>query len=337
MSSSQPSVAHIWLPLRRVDVPALTELMAAAEAVDQADENYDEDDVCEEFLSGLIDLGADTRLVWAGEELIGYASLFGQRLVREVHSVWLSGAVHPRHRRRGVGRQLLRWQLDRAERLHAERHPTLPANLMCGVSETNVGLAALARAEGLEQLRFWFEMVRSLEDADPPLPLVRPMGGVRIEPFDEGRDEEVRLAHNLAFRGHFGSTERDPEEWRRYFTGSRAFRPDLSLLAVQDDDRAEISGYLLAYVYAADVAASGRREVYLGQLGTLPDFRGRGVGSGLMAAALAQWSAVGHQDVYLGVDTANGTGALGLYERAGYRVHKRSTSWGRAVRPASGA
>ncbi len=81
-------------------------------------------------------------------------------------------------------------------------------------------------------------------------------------------------------------------------------------------------------MYEADVAAKGKREVYIGQLGTLPDFRGRGVGSVLMATGLAGWAGAGHQEVYLGVDAANDTGALGLYERAGFTVHKRSTSWG---------
>lgn len=312
--------------------PPWQNLLAAAEHVDQMDEHHDEDDVVEHHVNDLVDLGADTRLVWRGDELVGFAAVFGQRRVREVHSVWLSGTVHPLHRRQGLGRQLLRWQLERAEQLHAERHPAVPANLMCNVSETNGGFARLARSEDLTEVRFWFDMVRSLEHPDPPPPPVQPVLRVRIEPYDSGRDEEVRLAHNIAFNGHFGSTERDPEEWRGYFTGSRAFRPELSLLAVADDSDAEVAGYLLAYVFEADVAASGRREVYVGQIGTLPDYRGRGVGSALMATALAKWSAAGHQESYLGVDTANGTGALGLYERAGYRVHKRSASWGRTVR-----
>ncbi len=310
--------------------------MAAAEVVDQTEERFDEDDVVEHFMSGLVDLDADTRLVWDGEELIGYAEVFGQRRVHEVHSIWLGGTVHPDHRRRGLGRRLLRWQLTRAEQLHAERHPTVSANVMCDVSETNVGLPALARSEGLEEIRFWFEMMRSLESPDPPLPSVRAVRGVRVEPYDIGRDEEVRLAHNNAFHGHFGSTERDPEEWKGYFTGARAFRPDLSLLAVTDDGSAAIAGYLLAYVYEVDVVATGRREVYIGQLGTLPAHRGRGIGSLLMATGLANWTAAGHQDVYLGVDAANETGALGLYERAGFTVHKRSTSWGRCL-PAQAA
>ena len=323
--AAQSSVEQTWRPMRRTDVAALTQLMAAAEAVDRTEERSDEDDVAEHFISHLIDLEADTRLVWQGDELIGYAEVFGQRLVREVHAVWLGGTVHPDHRRRGLGRQLLGWQLGRAEQLHAQRHPTVPANVMCDVSESNAGLAALVRIEGLEEIRFWFEMMRPL-GTDLPLPPVQAARGVRIEAYDTGRDEEVRQAHNTAFHGHFGSTERDPEEWQGYFTGARAFRPDLSLLAVTDDRRAVIAGYLLTYVYEVDVAATGRREVYIGQLGSLPSFHGRGVGSALLATGLANWSAGGHQEVYLGVDAANESGALGLYERAGFTVHRRSTS-----------
>ncbi len=100
--------------------------MAAAEVVDRTEERSDEDDVVEHFMSGLVDLDADTRLIWDGEELIGYAEVFGQRQVRETHSIWLGGTVHPDHRRRGLGRRLLRWQLTRAEQLHAERHPRSP-------------------------------------------------------------------------------------------------------------------------------------------------------------------------------------------------------------------
>lgn len=315
--------------MRRSDAAALVDVLAAAEQVDSADENYDEADIIEEYLNDLLDLNLDSRVVCRGRDPVGFASVFGQRRVRATHSVWLSGTVHPEHRRRGLGRQLLRWQLERAQQVHAERHPTVAANLMCNASEANVGLAALAKSEGLKELRYWFEMVRSLEHPDPPLPPVLPPAGVRIGSYVQERDDDVRCAHNVAFDGHFGSTERDIEEWRGYFTGSRSFRPELSLLA--EGRGAEIAGYLLAYVYEADVVARGRREVYVGQIGTLPDYRGRGVGSALMATALGQWSAAGHQESYLGVDTANGTGALGLYERAGYRVHKRSTSWGRQI------
>lgn len=142
------------------------------------------------------------------------------------------------------------WQVDRAQQLHALRHPSVPANLMCIAGEHN---PALARAEGLEEIGFWFEMVRNVHDPDPVLPPVRPVEGIRIEAFERAR-------------------------------------ADLSLLAVVDHHRAAVAGYLLAYVYPA-----------------------------------------GHQDVYLGVDADNATGALSLYERAGFRIDQRLISWGRTI------
>jgi len=84
-------------------------------------------------------------------------------------------------------------------------------------------------------------------------------------------------------------------------------------------------------VYEADVESTGRRQVWLGQIGTLPDHRGKGVGRALLAAALRTWAAAGHEEAWLGVDSANGTGALGLYERAGFSVQRRSTSWARRL------
>ncbi|MEJ7719290.1 MAG: GNAT family N-acetyltransferase [Ilumatobacteraceae bacterium] len=81
----------------------------------------------------------------------------------------------------------------------------------------------------------------------------------------------------------------------------------------------------------ADNVASGRNEVFLGQIGTLPSCRSTGAGRALLAAALAAWKAAGIDAASLGVDSENGTGALGLYERAGFAVTKRSSSWARQL------
>lgn len=123
----------------------------------------------------------------------------------------------------------------------------------------------------MTECRYWYEMVRLLDAPADQLPVAQQPAGLRLIDYDEGRSEEVRIAHTAAFRDHFGSTERDPDEWRTLFVGSRAFRPELSLLAVSDDDAAAVAGYLLAYIWDADIRASGRREVYVGQLGTLPE------------------------------------------------------------------
>ena len=102
----------------------------------------------------------------------------------------------------------------------------------------------------------------------------RPCPGIELVPFTWDRDDEVRRAHNAAFTEHHGSTERDPATWQALFTGQRGFRPDLSVLAIEDG---AVVGYVLAYVFEADTAAPGPARLDLGQIGVLPQARGRGM------------------------------------------------------------
>jgi hypothetical protein len=43
--------------------------------------------------------------------------------------------------------------------------------------------------------------------------------------FDPACDESLRRAYNEIFVDHWGSVPRDPDHWRTWFTGHRAFRP----------------------------------------------------------------------------------------------------------------
>jgi ribosomal protein S18 acetylase RimI-like enzyme len=153
---------------------------------------------------------------------------------------------------------------------------------------------------------------------------------VDIVPFAWDRDDEIRRAHNAAFTRHHGSSERDPESWGSLFTGQRGFRPDLSRLALEDG---AVVGYVLAYVYDADTAARGTREVVLGRIGVLPPARGRGVASALIAEVLQAASRSDCESAGLGVDTENVTGALRLYEGLGFRTVRMRVSRSRALPP----
>jgi ribosomal protein S18 acetylase RimI-like enzyme len=163
-------------------------------------------------------------------------------------------------------------------------------------------------------------MQRPLTD----LPEARDVPGIDLVPFDWDRDDEVRRAHNAAFTRHHGSSERDPAAWQSLFTGQRSFRADLSRLAVEDG---VLVGYVLAYVFEADTAARGSREVSLGQVGVLPPARGRGVASALIAEVLRAAAQHDCRTAGLGVDTDNVTGALRLYERLGFRTVRTRVSW----------
>jgi mycothiol synthase len=249
---------------------------------------------------------------------------------REALAVYLEGRVRPDLRGQGIGRALLAWQLDRGRALHAERHPEAPGALTVEVPGGMPSLEGLVRRAGLAAERWYREMQRPLTDLPDP----RPLAGADRVPFTWDRDDEVRRAHNAAFTRHHGSSERDPEAWQALFTGQRSFRPELSRLAVEDG---VVVGYVLSYVYEADTAARGTREVVLGQIGVLPQARGRGVATALIAEVLRVAAQQDCQGGALGVDTENVTGALRLYEGLGFRTVRTRVSWTLDLPPVAAA
>ena len=313
-------------PLTGEDVDAVAALLTAAEAVDHTGEHFAAEDLTEWWVNELVDLSRDGVAVCDGETIVGYATVVAPPTFRDAFGVHLEGRVHPERRGEGIGRALLAWQLARGEQVHAERHPEAPARLTVTAYTSMPSLEALLRRAGLEQLRWFFHMGRLLTDL-PPVPVVE---GVDLGPFTWNRDDEVRLAHNVAFTDHYGSSERDGTSWEVMFTGQRAFRPDLSVLAVE---RGLVVGYVLTYVYESDTAATGRRSAYYGQIGVLPAARGRGLARAMIAEALRVAAAGDCQAAGLQVDGENSSGALRLYEGLGFATTHTQLSWSRRLAP----
>jgi mycothiol synthase len=317
-------------PITADDAAAVAAVLAASEHVDDVGEYPDAEDLVEWWTGWKMDLGRDGLAVCdAAGLVVGFAAVVAPSTFRGTFAVHLEGGVRPDHRGRGVGRALLAWQLERAAEVHAERHPEVPARLTVGLGERMTALESLVRRAGLTAQRWYRQMERPLTDLPEP-PAVP---GVELVPFSWDRDDEIRRAHNAAFTEHHGSAERDPDTWQSMFTGQRSFRPDLSVLAIADGG---VLGYVLAYVYEADTAATGVRETHFGQIGVLPQARGRGIASALIAAALRAGVDGDCERAGLEVDSANVTGALRLYESLGFTTARTRVSWSRelpAVQP----
>ena len=313
-------------PLRPEDMAAVAALLTAAEPVDDTGEHEDADDLAEWLVNDLVDLSEDSRAVWTADGVLaGWATAIAPRTFRDAFTVRLEGRVHPEWRGRGIGRALLAWQAQRGAQQHAQQHPEAPGQLSVAAHATMPSLEDLLERAGFEPVRWFFTMERPLTDL--PAPTVPE--GVDVVPFEADRDEEVRRTHNAAFFEHFGSTELDPAMWRTWVTGQRAFRPELSRLAVADG---AVVGYALAYVYESDTRATGARQVLLGQVGVLRHVRGRGVATALIAASL-QAAAGDCVTAGLDVDSDNTTGALGLYEGLGFRRRRTHVRWSRPLPP----
>jgi mycothiol synthase len=317
-----------WRALTAEDAPALTRAFAAVEAVDRTGEHYSEQDLRDELADDSIDLRHDSLAALNPDgELVAFTWVHGSVELHDLDRIDAEGAVVPAARRHGLGRRLLEWAEQRAASLHAARHPDAPGVVCVDVQDTNAGKQALVEAAGYEATRWWFRMAHDLDDPVPDIQPIPP--GLTLARYTAGRDEAVRMAHREAFAGQWGATPPDAQQWSQRYTRPQTFRPEVSWLVLDGD---EVVAYLLTSFWEADAAASGVREAFVGLLGVRPAWRRHGLGLLLLATAVESYRAAGYDRSVLTVDTGNPTGALRLYERAGYAVQDGSVVWTKPLR-----
>ncbi|MFC7731654.1 mycothiol synthase [Actinomadura keratinilytica] len=238
--------------------------------------------------------------VTAGGAVVAYAHL-DPATGEEQASAEL--VVHPDHRRRGHGRELLRaLRREAGDGLRVWAHGDLPA------------AAGLARSEGLARVRALFQMRRPAAD---PLPEPRLAEGVRLRTFEPGRDEQDWLRVNArAFASHPEQgawtlddvLQREREPW---------FDPAGFFLAER--------GGALAGFHWTKIHPDGVGEVYV--VGVDPAAQGLGLGRALTVAGLRHLRERGVPEIMLYVDEAN-TAAVRLYESLGFTRHAVDVMYG---------
>jgi mycothiol synthase len=248
-----------------------------------------------------------------GDELVAYSTVLPSRPSEDGQHFTLFGDVDPRRLGEGLGTRMLALSLGQARAIHARDAPDLPARYASQALAGRDDQAALLRAAGMGAGRHSFLMCAPLAD-DVPDPV--PPTGLTVSAFDTTDAEELREAHNAAFADYPDTSPADPEFWQAFMIGAAHVRHDLSLVARDPDGR--VAGYVFTHEYAVPLADGPGREAYVPYVGTLPQHRGRGLATSLLAGVLSRCRARGYARATLNVDTANPTGALGIYERAGF-------------------
>jgi ribosomal protein S18 acetylase RimI-like enzyme len=149
--------------------------------------------------------------------------------------------------------------------------------------------------------------------------------GYTLSTWEGLADAEILAVHNRSFVDLPGWTPWDAPMWETWVSGSRAFRPALSLLA--RDGAGAVAAYVQTNEYDAVAEATGVREAYVVKVGVSPEHRRLGLASTLLGTALARFREEGFGRAGLDVDSENPTGALAIYERVGFVVQRRWTSY----------
>ena len=322
-----------WRAFRRDDLPAIAAFYADCEAHDHNPERQSLSRLQEFWDSPRSHPDVDTLVGYDSSDRIVATAWAGcNRAITARRGVYLGGAVRPDRRGEGIGRAVLRWEMAHglAWDLATRQGGYGPLVMRLHAQSDQADVRDLAERHGLETARYFFELSRPL--IDPPL--VPELDGVHIVGWDGARSREVHRVIDQAFRDHWGHVDRTDEMFDEALR-SQDFRSDWSVLAI-DATTGDVVGAALNCAYEQDWQATGITEGYTDELAVARTHRGRGIASALLKESMRRFAASGLQSAALGVDAANPSGALRLYEGLGYE-QTASTCVHEYVRPAAPA
>jgi GNAT superfamily N-acetyltransferase len=310
-----PLVAE-WRPITKADLDAVLAVTRASDAADHPNYLTTREELEADLSYSFLDLERDT-LVAVGHdgELLAVGSVLEPprqaTLVRE----FMNGTVHPDHRGKGIGRELIAWQRARGEQKLAALDARLPGWLVGYADRRAPDRERLLTAAGFAAVRWFHTMERDLAQ---PIPEVTPTEDVRIVPYAVELADAVHAARDEAFLDHWGSQPLSDEQWASLIGGT--FAPEVSFvaLAVNADGADDVAGVVLCDVNEDDWPGQGFSGPYISTVAVTRAHRGRRIAPALLGAVLTESRRRGWDKAVLDVDAASPTGADSLYTGMGF-------------------
>jgi ribosomal protein S18 acetylase RimI-like enzyme len=300
------------------DYPAMVELITAVNHHDHVDWFPTPENLAVDWARvPSFDPARDHGVVEVDGRFIAAAGVdWRERAGKVIHNVEIW--THPDVRRQGLGRRLLAWSEARARESVADGSggpPHLPHFLGGGVQQTDVAGVGFATSAGYAPVRYGFVMRRPLGLPIPDAPLP---AGLEVRPVRPEDHRAIWVADNEAFRDHWEAAVRHEEDFVHTFGHPDV---DTSLWQVAWDGD-EVAGSIMNGIYREENVQVGLDIGWLDHVSVRRPWRERGLASALIVRSLTILRERGMSVAALGVDAENPTGALGLYERYGFRPHQ---------------
>jgi mycothiol synthase len=306
------------------DLPLIVDLQSACEAVDQLDWRTSVDELRVEYADPRLDLARDLQL-WqdADGELIGFGQLWIMVSVEELNGrifTW----VGPEARGGTLEIQILDWAAERLRQASRERG--LPGRLRPTAGAKQTDKVALLGDLGFAIDRYSYTMERSL--AEPVAEPQAPEGFIIREMAGHNEAEAWVEMFNLSFVDHPNHSPWKVDQVLHYLD-EPIYQSNLNLVAAAPDGT--LAGFCWMLVNPEDNARTGRKVGEIDVLGTRRGYRKLGLGRALLLEGMRRLQQAGMEAVQLGVAANNPTGALKLYESAGFQARSTWILFGKDV------
>lgn len=309
-------------PYREGDLAEFVRIDNAAKQADGIDEHSSAAGMANWLLTARAqyDPSADLVIAAVGEAVAGYGVVDWVDTSDGKRAYRTRCVLDPACRRQRIGTALLAHNEGRLREIAASQATDRPRVFGAWAGEGDPGRGVLLAAAGYRPVRYFFDMLRpDLEGVDvPPLP-----DGIQIQQV-AGRDQ-MRLLFEAdveAFRDHWGGFDASDAAFEQWLNEPN-LDPSLFVVAWDDD---QIAGAVINTIDAQENEALDRRRGLLDSVFVRRLWRRRGLAAALVGRSLVLLRERGMTSAWLGVDAENPTGALGIYERAGFQAHRRSTA-----------
>lgn len=309
------------------DIDGIVDLINAADAADHTEDGTSVEDT-RAWLS-VPDFFPEKNVLIAEDEsgrIVGYAylRLFDSGSENSFRT-WFQ--VHPSRRGQGLEALLLKSLYAHAEQRMGEcLHATV--DFFIAVFDSESWRLPTLNEFGLEEVRRGWTMVRpTLDDvAEAQFP-----ASIRTRPYRVGDDDVAcHQTDNEVFRDHWGHTEHPLEEWR-HLVAQPFFKPALSILA-EDASSGRLSGFCIVTIKEDENRRLNIKRGWIEILGVRREYRRQGLGTALVLAGMHNIRSAAMTQAALGCDSENLTGAVRIYKRLGFKVHKERLIYRRRMR-----
>lgn len=303
------------------DLPAILEL-ANLRARETGYEQFDLEGLRHWFNSPTLDPARDLRL-WEDAEgrLAGIGALWVPLPGGDVVDGRLNTFTRPDARGQELESLIIAWGSEQLRAVGRERG--LPAQIYMGSPEQDAQERAMLDAQGFAPVRYFFVMRRPL---DRPIPEPQLPEGFTLRHMSRDQADVERWVemYNLSFIDHWGFHPLTVER-RLHRMADPTYQPEHDLVGVAPDGT--FAAFCTCFINETDNTLSGRKDGWIGVLGTRRGFRKIGLGRAMLLAGLHLLKGEGLDTGVLDVDAENPTGALRLYESVGFYVDKTDIAY----------